>query len=200
MSASRIATGIALQLALTAVGFTAATQLLAQPCPPGAVQEGEPNCSDGYVDNYNAGCIGDPRRFLSLDCSSGSVTLCATYGIYTTAGILRHDHDWYRLSLTGYGPLHICVESTTRPQLAVFAGLQSCDRPHVLFDRSADASGIVCGDLEVPPGDYILLVRPAYVPQVVPCGSTYEIEVSGSACVPLRVDATTWGLLRTLYR
>jgi len=41
-------------------GIGAARDSCVVECPPGALQEGEPICQDGYVDSYNCGCCGGP--------------------------------------------------------------------------------------------------------------------------------------------
>ena len=71
-------------------------------CPPGALIEGEPPCVDGYVDNFNSGCTGNPQIWQTINPQAGG---CAVMCGRSCASVLERDSDWFALSdRTGSGP------------------------------------------------------------------------------------------------
>ncbi len=70
-------------------------------CPPSAQLEGEIDCYDGYVDQYNSGCGGTPPVFTPIDCMPGGelIVVCGTGGVFELEGVAVRDTDWYLLTL-----------------------------------------------------------------------------------------------------
>ena len=64
------------------------------PCPAAAVLEGEPACSDGYIDTFNGGC-NSTCRCLTLPCNP-NLYVCGTYGTFNANG--TRDTDWYQFT------------------------------------------------------------------------------------------------------
>jgi len=82
-------------------------------CPPEAVMEGEPDCFDGYDDQYNSGCSGAPPAFTPL---SFNMTLCGTSGTFLFQSLQTRDTDWYQFEIDGTTPItvSICSEFPTQ--------------------------------------------------------------------------------------
>jgi hypothetical protein len=64
-------------------------------CPPLAQVEGEPTCTDGYVDNYNGGCNWTPERFTDVTCG----VICGKAGTYLLDEAQFRDTDFYRITV-----------------------------------------------------------------------------------------------------
>lgn len=66
-------------------------------CPPGWSREGEPACSDDYLDTYNAGCGSEGvPGFGSISCGEN---ICAEGGTFVRDGSNMRDTDWYTFYL-----------------------------------------------------------------------------------------------------
>jgi hypothetical protein len=167
-----------------------------EPCPPLAVQEGEPTCSDGYVDVYNAGCNSSPPTVTTLACEP-SVTVCGTYGVFDGGG--TRDTDWYEVTVS---------EATTITATVTGHGLSGSALAIV---DNACPPAVLCGDFNlddecgqktceaaVGPGTYRIFVASFF--DGTPCGSTYVLNLSGLTCPPVPANSTSWGAVKAIYR
>src|SRR5262249_46146645 len=78
-------------------------------CPPSAMQEGEPDCYNGYFDNYDGGCNSSPEAYVDLQCSQDTTRICGTYGTYQSPFGQSRDTDWYRINFNDRTTLHYAV-------------------------------------------------------------------------------------------
>lgn len=146
-------------------------------CVPYATDEGEGDCSDGFVDDYNGGCNSVPEVFSPLSVNE---VVCGTTGTFD-GGTLR-DTDWYEIVLdrTQTVTLRGTAES---PYLLGFIdqtlpGVPGCDNvnpgvdPFVLGDPG-ETSMI---ETTLDAGTYYVFVAPQ-AGASVPCGSAYTLSV-----------------------
>jgi hypothetical protein len=171
-------------------------------CPADAFLEGEPECSDGYVDAYNGGCNSVPPVFTELYGTPGGdrFDVCGTSGTYEFDSMSYRDTDWYLL--------HVAEESTiTFGCSAMFPfrnflidASAGCDPPLVLEtvtgDMFPDYAEIT---YTCPPGDYWYWVGPQIFTGVE-CGALYAFSVEGYVAAPLAAERMTWGGMKALYR
>ena len=101
-------------------------------CPVGATPEGEVDCYDEYVDDFNAGCNEDPFSISTVSCGE---TICGTSGYYVFEGEGRRDTDWYELVLE-------------EPQEVTVTGM--ADFPLQLLIIELGSPGYECDSLSIP--------------------------------------------------
>jgi hypothetical protein len=165
------------------------------PCPAGAIQEGEPTCSDGYIDNTNGGCNYTPARFTNITNTNGTTTICGTYGDYIFQGSFFRDVDWYQIVLTAHTSLHVCATGEALTQLNIVDATGAVcgnNTPFVCGFRTGECETANCCDAELNPGTYwIILTTNEFVG--VPCGSHYVMSVTSTPIVnavcTVRTDA-----------
>jgi hypothetical protein len=167
-------------------------------CPPGSIAEGEPTCSDEYVDATNGGCNSVPAVFTRLPCDDTGVTVCGTYGTYLFAGGNRRDTDWYEISITSPTVLEVCVCGAAPTQVAV---LNSSCSPVTLVCGSVfgGPNETVCCQVPLNPGIYWIFVGTDGFSGIA-CGTPYTMNISGYNCPPVGVEAADWTNIKSLYR
>ena len=174
-------------------------------CPSGASQEGEDDCSDGFIDPVNGGCGWSDTQppLTAITCGQ---TYCGTAGTFLdpigTPSENVRDNDWYRLWIGGSGGAPIgTIQEVTATVLAEFdvelilVRLGDPSNPCPTFEFAAEAiipagvEGSVsqCFIKEVqfaPFRDMWIIVRPAARgnPADVPCGSNYFLTVTCADC------------------
>ncbi len=168
-------------------------------CPAGSIPEGEPNCYDGYVDVFNAGCNSDPPTYTILPCAP-SVTVCGTYGTYVDPlnGPTR-DTDWYAFSLTGTTTITATAIGQATTALAIVDLTQGCDLLGLScgINVANPCESTTCS-ATLPAGDYAIFVSTSAF-SGVPCGSVYALTVSGMDC-PTPGARPSWGQVKVRYR
>jgi hypothetical protein len=146
-------------------------------CPPNAVPEGEPDCYDGYVDNFNGGCNSTPNIWSEV---SPGETICGTAGIYTTGGIQLRDTDWYHFTV----PQDTIVSVIGVAQFPIQMLILNYDCANIL--QYAFASVVACDtarmSVTLPAGDYTVWAGPSG--SGVPCGSPYWFTLNFIAPPP----------------
>lgn len=166
----------------------------------GATAEGETNCSNGYVDTYNADCsiVGLP----TLACGQ---RICGTAGTYASActetaecapgvecvgGFCQaddsRDNDWYRIVLTESTEVTIRLISRFASQ---FTLMNNGGDPQTCTEEPLDfQSGKACETLTInrclPAGTWLIRVRPDTF-NGVPCDTAYRLELDCAGCVLL---------------
>lgn len=161
------------------------------PCPPGAVDEGEPECHLDYVDAYNGGCAIQGLGPLTLGPTG--TTICGKYGTFasSTSSYPYRDTDWYRVDVAEPSILHLDVTGDVPSQIGILGGL-TCELANVLCGRFSSGPCLTATcDLGVPAGTYWLFVAPM-VFSGVPCGTRYVMAASRTAIAP-----TAMALLHT---
>ncbi len=146
-------------------------------CPPGAMAEGEPECTDDYEDTYNGGCNSSPYVFQDITCNT---TVCGTSGTYLYYGSQYRDTDWYRVQC-GDGTLTWKVVAEFPVLLFLMdAGSEDCVDYTVLTNITANPCDTAVISQYVPAGTYWLWVGPS-VFAGYPCGSKYvgRVECTG---------------------
>jgi len=146
-------------------------------CPPGALQENEPNCGDEYVDVTDGGCNSDPAVFIPITCGQ---VVCGTTGTYLYTGLQYRDTDWYELTLTS--PMTVTWKTVGDFANLVFIIQAPC--PGTII---ASATAARCDTATVSavcnPGTYYLWVGPS-VFTGIPCGTQYVGVVTCEPYVP----------------
>ncbi len=175
-----------------------------EPCPANAIIEGEPDCADGYADDYNAGCnfpAGSSESWTALPCGD-RIDVCGKTGNgYITDGFFNRDTDWYRITLTVAQDLHICF-------CADFAGavgvLDAICPPIGTYCFENNVAGTeICCDVSLGPGDYYIFASTAGfgdLGDLVPCGSEYTLSITGHDCPTTATEDASWGEVKSMFR
>lgn len=169
-------------------------------CPPGAVLEGEQNCADGYVDNYNGGCNSTPNVFKDLVCDDTGVQVCGTYGTYLApSGVQTRDTDWYRVVMTSPGVLTVCMNGEYPSAVAILNAICPPTAGDILDFQTGAPCDPFCATAAVPAGTYYIFAATNGFAGF-PCGGDYVLDISGYNCPPVGVEAANWSSVKTLYR
>jgi hypothetical protein len=161
-------------------------------CPPYAMQEGEPDCYDGYVDNYNGGCNSTPYVFSDITFPR---TICGTSGVYNAN--LNRDTDWFRFTLpvSMTVSLSICAEF---PPLIGFINMSAgCPITSFYAYTSGTAYNPVLLTYTLPAGTWVAWIGPTDWGSY-PCGAKYVAWLWEAGTTP--VEDTTWSTVKALYR
>jgi len=168
------------------------------PCPVEAGAEGEPQCFDGYIDNFNGGCNSTPVIYGIANCSP----ICGTTGVYTTGGQSLRDTDWYQITL---GAGNFTVSARGNGFAVQCATLNTVCPPGVIGNVSA-ASCVATTPLPLTgPGTFVIFVSRDNVlnPLGVPaCGARYTLTITGPgipSCGATPVESSTWGSIKSFY-
>jgi hypothetical protein len=161
-------------------------------CPSYAMQEGEPACYTGYVDNYNGGCNSTPNIFSDITFPR---TICGTSGVYGSNA--NRDTDWFRFTLPASKTvsLAICAEF---PPLIGFINLSAgCPVTSFYASITGTAYNPVLLTSTLAAGTWVAWIGPADW-GYYPCGSKYTAWLWEAGTTP--VQDTTWGSVKALYR
>lgn len=144
--------------------------------------EGEPDCANGYDDQFNAGCntlpSGSPPTYLSI---SPCDTVCGEYGTFTTTtGSNFRDTDWYRFALADDATVTWSVTGTAATRAYILQG--SCPAASLGTD-SAPAGEAAVVTLSLAAGTYFAFAGTDVFTGVA-CGSTYTATLTSSLCAP----------------
>jgi hypothetical protein len=146
-------------------------------CPPDALPENEPDCYDGYVDNFNYGCVSNPPSFSPIELGQ---QICGRGGNYYVDGIERRDFDYYSLSLQESVLVKFNVISEFPVTMFAWnAGPGDCTGQTFLgcsLGTICDATSLT---LDLQPGLYWISIVPTPI-SGWPCGFTYLLQ-----CIPL---------------
>jgi hypothetical protein len=171
-------------------------------CPPGAIQENEPDCRDQYDDHFNGGCNSTPPVFSDLPCNDLGVTVCGRYGTFIgpTGGSFR-DTDWYRIVIDHPVILDYCLCGSAVSAIFVINGNHPCPvtTPDILCSATGPAGQQICCSVPLAPGTYYLFAGTNTFTGV-PCGSPYTFTVHGYECPPVAANPAGWSQVKTMYR
>ncbi len=146
-------------------------------CPEGAIPEGEPQCYDGYVDNYNGGCNSSPYIWQDISCGD---TICGTSGVYD-ANYYR-DTDWFRVEVGEGNLTWTCVAEFPLLIFVIDAGSENCVDYTILSYTTVPKCDTATLSLYVTAGVYWLWVGPSDWGNY-PCGDQSEY-VAWVDCTP----------------
>ncbi len=168
-------------------------------CPGDALLEGEVDCYDGYVDDYNGGCGSVPVVFTSVDCSNEPITICGTGGVYAMGGLLYRDTDWYMLTLDAPATVTVGVYAEFPPLVGLLDYTSGC--AGVEFYDYATPWRCEYDEVTVtlPAGETPVFVATATWETGDECGSVYYITIDGYECTS-PVEERSWGSIKSLYR
>jgi hypothetical protein len=187
-----------------------AVSLLA-PCPASAqppwqegcdLQEGEPPCQDGYIDQYNYGCWAPPgdRRWVLVEGQGGtSATVCGRLCTYVNIYGEMRDVDWYKAYAAG-GSVTLMVLAECAVYMVLWP-IPDCGVEWDLFPQgSAQAYQELQLSYDFLPGQefWFWITHDDFTG--VPDEAVYVVQVGGirEGAVPARGE--TWGRIKSLYR
>jgi hypothetical protein len=171
-------------------------------CPFGLV-EGEPDCGDGYVDEFNAGCNNVPHRVSEIACGlgDGEVTICGKYGGFfdPKSGEERRDTDWYTAWEEINNGFTFCVTGEYSTLVGFLNADLGCGAP--IFEDSRIEDPCERGCFDIPAGNWWLFVATSgFGAAAGTCGGDYLIEIEDLLChVDLPVESSSWGTIKGRY-
>ncbi|OGC89337.1 MAG: hypothetical protein A2W25_10470 [candidate division Zixibacteria bacterium RBG_16_53_22] len=146
-------------------------------CPPDALPEDEPDCFDGYIDDFNYGCASNPPSFSPIELGQ---QICGRGGTYYLEGIERRDFDYYSLALQESTLVKFNVISEFPVSIFAYdAGPGDCTGQTFLgcsLGTVCDATSLT---LDLQSGLYWISIVPTPI-SGWPCGLTYLLQ-----CIPL---------------
>ena len=161
-------------------------------CPPYGWLESEPDCYDGYVDETNIGCNGDPPIFQYPPMNA---VICGTSGNYDDN--TYRDMDWFLYEITeaGYYHLNICADFQARGWIAdMNAG---CAGLTVLASEAGPAGYWFDTSTYLTAGTYTFIVSTDGWLDI-PCGSPYKAQIFQEGWTA--VEERSWGSIKALYK
>jgi hypothetical protein len=161
-------------------------------CPPGAYLEGEPDCADGYIDNYNGGCNSTPNVFNILPTACETV-ICGKAGVYNSLG--NRDTDWYQFVTTDSTEIHIEGIAEFDLQLGLIDGNAGCPVAAFMTVAMVTEGQLAILDTVVGAGTWWIWAGPSNWNNW-PCGSDYQItltKVVHNPSIPLAMEDTACG-------
>jgi len=145
-------------------------------CPPGAIDENEPNC--GVPDTFNGGCNNDPPVFSPIELGD---TYCGTA---RWDGFTR-DTDWYEVVVTEETTFTWTVEGNFNVVAGLVAtipaGSDDCNDMtggFAYFDLGAPCEVVSVTTDPMPPGTYWFFVAPDFNNPLFDCND-YVATLSG---------------------
>lgn len=161
--------------------------------------EGEPDCYDGYVDMYNAGCGSDPESWQLLPTSPVPYTICGTSGNYDDN--YNRDTDWFLMYPCGGVPITLTVEAEFLVLFGFVDMRSGCAGAALYSYAYAGECEIVQLTEYLPMGQFAVWISTSGWLNV-PCGKEYSLTVEGYDvhCDPTAVEDVSWGLLKGLYK
>jgi hypothetical protein len=124
--------------------------------PAGSIPEGEPDCGEGYVDNYNGGCNSGVPVFQPITIGQ---TIYGSSGTWHTESGNYRDTDWYILSLTQPKTIKWTVVAEFAMQCFIFAA-GDCQSISPMSNGRAVSGDTITIEANASPGDYYLFVSP----------------------------------------
>jgi hypothetical protein len=158
-------------------------------CPPGAFDEGEPDCYDGYWDETNAGCSGSAWSYPGMN-----TFICGTSGNFNSN--TSRDVDWYEAALTETKTINWCVCAAFEARLWIIDGRLGCEGAYIMAEQTAPTQILSCLTLTLDPGTYWFVISTdGWID--VPCGSEYVASLFEEGYSP--VETASWGMIKAKY-
>ena len=168
-------------------------------CPEGALVEGEPDCHDGYVDNYNGGCNSRPYVFSYVCPQPGESTImCGKSGTYLSGGGWSYrDTDWFEVY--GDGGLMVGACFAEFPLQLIFIYGADCSYLEYSLTAVDCCQWTVLGGSVARGAPVWWWVGPSTF-SGYPCGADYLLELRGIWCPSSPAEPTTWGEIKRCFR
>ena len=167
-------------------------------CPDDAVLEGEPEIMDGYVDEYNSGCIapgGNPLDYVQV-VQDGN--FCAVSGWYDNG---YRDTDWFRITLSSYGYMIWTCDAEQPTYMIELLNMPDC--ANVEVGQTATAGPCLPATLTIfgePNADVYFWVGPTtFYPPVGFIGHEY-VYINFFEIYIIATEDATWSQLKAMYR
>jgi hypothetical protein len=170
-------------------------------CPPGSMLEGEPECYDGYEDQYNPGCGGETAIFQQIPFSWESITICGTTGVFYRGTELFRDTDWYEIEVTDNLYFWLNGDAEIPMTYMIIDGRGGCSNMTVVTQAPVGPCSPV-SDIawHFDPGTWWIWVGPSAWDPEHECGSIYILTIEGYTDPPSGGTTTTWGQVKSLFR
>lgn len=169
--------------AMTTTPGDSMIQFIRSGCVECVLNEGEPDCEDGYVDVTNGGCNSSPPVFQPIECGQ---TVCGTSGTYVVAGRNYRDSDWFEMTTTEYENLHWTAVAEFPLMLIIMkgAGVGDCSGyTTVAGDFTDPCTELSVSALTATPGTYWFWVGPS-LHSGVECGLRYQATLTCEPAEP----------------
>lgn len=138
-------------------------------CPGGSINENEPPCFLGYVDESNGGCGTTPNHFGTIACGQ---TVCGTSGTFDSiSGAPARDTDWFRFTITQESVVTWTVTADFMVQAFILNN--DCADTFAYAGRLGNACQPVAVTATLSPGTYNVFVSPQFFNDAV-CGSHWK--------------------------
>lgn len=180
-------------------------------CPAGAVDEGEPQLGDGYVDMYNGGCYSNPPVFQNIDWTNdedglppynGLAWLCGTLAQFELNWRTHSDSDWFITYARESGTMEFTVESEYPTTIFKISPPIGCQEPfNVEQTGYPDCGTPATLSFPVTAGEKIYLIVLLAVAADYPVGEfTYFATLSNNTFDTVPAEKMSWGHIKGLYR
>jgi hypothetical protein len=171
-------------------------------CVPGNIHEDEPECHDGYIDEFNGGCNSVPHAFGTVRCDfvDGRVTVCGRYGGFFDPGSneQRRDTDWFTVSEDSLDGYTFCVTGEYATLVGYVDADLGCSAP--VFEDSDVVVPCERRCFNVPPGNWWLFVATSGFGEAAgACGGDYLMEFTGVRCTIDPIEPSSWGAIKGRY-
>jgi len=165
-------------------------------CPYDAWLEGEPDCCDGYWDDYNAGCNCDPYAFWPVEPSEAPILICGTGGCYPYESSPYRDTDWYEIILDEPREVTLLCVAEFPVALYVLDTTSGCGGVSVVYQAYAAPCMEAIIQEVLPPGaHWIFVSTDGWYP--IGCGWDYILMIDGYTTA---VETKSWSTIKSLYR
>jgi hypothetical protein len=142
--------------------------------PVGSILENEPQCGDGYVDEFNAGCEHTPPVFSRINEGD---TIWGESGTFILDGDETREADWYEFRV--YTPALVTITSVAEfPQLLILVKLgdpSPCDYSTEFIAEALDCDAITLSQ-QVSQGIYVIYIAPNTFSRWT-CGLNYVLTL-----------------------
>ena len=139
-------------------------------CPGNSTPEGEGDCFDFYVDEFNGGCTSEAQATSPIAVGE---TVCATSGVFWNGKDDVPDFDWYEAEITESMMLEWTINASFPVQAWIIDAAGGC--PGEVLQSLAQTTP--CAPLPlsvfVTPGTYWLVVAPAGFSDEAGCPAPY---------------------------
>ena len=180
-------------------------------CYPDAVDEGEPELHDGYVDMFNGGCnseeFGAPFQEVNWTNDAdgdppydGQAWLCGTSGwFYNQEGTQSRDTDWFRVFALQDGVMEFTAESDFACYMFKLAPLD-CGSVGVELQATCNFAEQATLTFPVTAGEEVWLwVGPTVFSGPV-TEFTYFMTVTNNQFDVVPAEDVSWGGVKALFR
>ena len=160
-------------------------------CPPGGVDEGEPELVDGYIDSYNGGCNSEPYIFQPFV----DPIICGESGWYTVGFDSLRDTDWYEL----FPPISgvVTLSCSAEYDVYMYVLTPDCDNTEILYEAICECDPPSSIEFTASAHDHLWVwIGPtSYTGPVYEFDYILRLDTSYSP-----VETSSWGGIRSQYR